>query len=67
MKVVYDPDSDTLTITLRDGAIADSDEVRPGVIADFDAEGGILRFELLAASTVVTHPMSVELMLEQVA
>jgi uncharacterized protein YuzE len=67
VKVVYDRESDTLTITLRDGAIADSDEVRPGVIADFDAEGNVLRFELLSASRAVANPAAVELRLEGAA
>ena len=35
MRVEYDPQTDTLTITLRDARIRESDEVRPGVIADF--------------------------------
>jgi uncharacterized protein YuzE len=40
MKVQYDPQTDTLTITLRDARIRESDEVRPGVIADFGYDGG---------------------------
>jgi uncharacterized protein YuzE len=32
MRVEHDPQTDTLTITLRDGRIRESDEVRPGVI-----------------------------------
>jgi len=53
MKVTYDPETDTLTIRLRDERIKESDEVRPGVIADFGYDGGIVRFELLNASKVV--------------
>ena len=50
MRVEYDPQSDTLTITLREARIRESDEVRPGVIADFGYDGGIVRFEVLDAS-----------------
>ena len=53
MKVTYDPQTDSLTIALRDGRIKESDEIRPGVIADFGYDGGIVRFEILQASKVV--------------
>jgi uncharacterized protein YuzE len=53
MRVEHDPQTDTLTITLRDGRIRESDEVRPGVIADFGDDGGVVRFEVLDASKVV--------------
>lgn len=59
MKVTYDRETDTLTITLREERIRESDEVRPGVIADFSEDGGIVRIEILDASKVVanTHEM----------
>jgi uncharacterized protein YuzE len=53
MKITYDPETDSLTITLREERIKESDEVRPGVIADFGHDGGIVRFEILQASKVV--------------
>lgn len=53
MKVHYDPDTDTLTIQLREERIKESDEVRKGIIADFGYDGGIVRFEVLRASQVV--------------
>ena len=60
MKVVYDRETDTLMITLRDGRIIESDELRPGVIADFDADGTIMRIEVLDASVAVSDPGSIE-------
>ena len=53
MKVIYDKETDTLVITLRDARIRESDEVRPGVIADFGDDGGLVRLEILRASKVV--------------
>jgi len=53
MKAIYNRETDTLTIVLRDEKIRESDEVRPGVIADFGYDGGIVRFEILAASKQV--------------
>ena len=53
MKVTYDVEADALTITFRDERIKESDEVRPGVIADFGYDGGVVGFEILDASKVV--------------
>ena len=53
MKVSYDPETDTLTIRLRDQRIKESDEVRPGIIVDYGYDGGVVRFEVLRASQVV--------------
>ncbi len=53
MKVEYDKETDTLTIQLREARIEESDEVRPGVIADFGHDGGVVGFEILDASKVV--------------
>ena len=56
MNVTYDPRTDTVVIRLRESEIQESDEVRPGVIADFDAAGEVVRFEVLEASRVVENP-----------
>jgi uncharacterized protein YuzE len=53
MKATYDRETDTLTIVLRDDQIRESDEVRPGVIADFGYDGGVVRFEIPDASKQV--------------
>lgn len=53
MKVSYDPETDTLTIGLRDQRIKESDEVRSGIIVDYGYDGGVVRFEVLRASQVV--------------
>ena len=55
MKVTYDPETDTMVISLSESAIEESDEVRPGVIADFDSAGDVVRFEVLSASRVVQN------------
>ena len=61
MKIRYDQETDILVITLKDARIKESDEVRPGVIADFGYDGGLVRFELLDASKRVEDPLSVTL------
>lgn len=50
MKTVYDPHTDTLTITLADGLVHESDEDKPGTILDYDADGNLIRIEILDAS-----------------
>ena len=61
MKVRYDPRTDTLTMLLRDNAaIVESDEDKPGVILDYDAEGNLVSIEVLDASKRVTEARKVE-------
>ena len=60
MKVTYDSETDSLTITLRDERIKESDEVRPGVIADFGYDGNIVRFEILDASKLVQNAREIQ-------
>jgi uncharacterized protein YuzE len=60
MKVTYEPQTDSLTITLREARIKESDEVRPGVIADFGYEGEVVRFEILQASKVVENAREIQ-------
>jgi len=60
MKVVYDPEVDVLSVVLSDGPVAESDQDKPGVILDYDAEGNIVAFEILDASRRVANPMAIE-------
>ena len=60
MKVRYDRETDSLVITLRDERIKESDEVRPGVIADFGYDGGVVRFEILGASQLVANTQEIQ-------
>jgi uncharacterized protein YuzE len=60
LKVTYDQETDSLTITLREDRIKESDEVRPGVIADFGYDGGIVRFEIMQASKVVKNAREIQ-------
>lgn len=60
MKVIYDRETDSLLIAFREAPIQESDEVRPGVIADFGEDGGVVRLEILRASRVVEDTERVE-------
>ena len=59
MKVRYDETTDTLTVTFREVPVAESDEDKPGVILDYDAEGNLVSVEVLDASLRVEEPHSV--------
>ena len=59
MKVIYDPDTDTLSILFRDEQVAESDELREGLIIDYGHDGKIVSVELLDASQHVTEPQSI--------
>ena len=60
MKIRYDPDADTLNIILKDAAIVESDEDKPGVILDYDEKGDLVSVEILDASARVGKPAGVE-------
>lgn len=60
VKVAYDRETDTLTITLRDARIKESDEVRPGVIVDFGYDDGVVSLEILQASKVVEKTQEIQ-------
>lgn len=60
MKVIYDKDTDTLSIILRPGKVVESDEPRDGLILDYDKAGRLVSIELLDASLQVSSPQSVE-------
>ena len=60
MKVTYDPEVDVLRIIFRNAPIKESDEDKPGVILDYDAEGNLVGLEVLNASQRVENPRGVD-------
>jgi uncharacterized protein YuzE len=48
VKINYDAKTDSLTVILREGArVVESDEDKPGVILDYDADGNLISIEVL--------------------
>jgi len=53
MRFHYYPDTDSLYIDLSEKTSADSREVAPGVVLDFDAQGHLVGIDIDQASQVV--------------
>ena len=58
MKATYDQETDSLTIILHEAEVSESDELRDGVIVDFDREGRVVAIELLNASRHADEPLA---------
>jgi uncharacterized protein YuzE len=56
MRVVYDVQTDTVTIILNDAPVVESDEDKPGIILDYDASGNVVSLEVLDASQRIVQP-----------
>jgi len=47
VKITFDPDSDALYLRLDDSPIVESEEVRPGIVLDFNADDQVVGVEIL--------------------
>jgi len=47
MKVHFDEQADALYLRLDESAIVDSEEVKPGIVIDFDANDQVVGIEIL--------------------
>ncbi len=50
MKLHYYPETDSLYIELKDSPGAETREIGEGVLADFDADGNVVGFDIDGAS-----------------
>ena len=53
MKIAYSPDTDILTIQLREGKPVDSRDIAEGIIIHLSARGQPLEIEILDACKVI--------------
>jgi len=59
MKVIYDPETDTLSIIFRTDNISESDEVKNGVIIDYAKDGKVVSMEIMDASEQISEPQGI--------
>jgi len=59
MKIIYDPETDTLNLILRESSIKESDEIREGIIIDYGEDGKVVSIEMLDASENITEPRGI--------
>lgn len=60
MKVLFDPETDTLSVVITDGLPVESEEPKPGIILDYDAAGALVSLEILDASKRMPIPRHVD-------
>jgi len=60
VRVIYNPETDTLIVIFAETPVAESDEEKPGVILDYDAIGNLVSLEILDASRRVSLPTRIE-------
>lgn len=51
MRTKYDPETGALYVRFADAAVVETEEVRPGVMFDFDADGRVVAIEVLDTSS----------------
>jgi uncharacterized protein YuzE len=66
MRLKVDKESDALYFRLDESAVVESEEVQPGVILDFNAEGAVVGIEMLNLSRRVAPERLRVLQLETV-
>jgi uncharacterized protein YuzE len=58
MKIEFDQDADALYIELASGDIDKTEEIKPGLILDYDINGNVLGVEMLYISKRANQSLS---------
>ncbi|MBW2595644.1 MAG: DUF2283 domain-containing protein [Deltaproteobacteria bacterium] len=56
MRIIYDSETDTVSIVFREAPVKESDELREGLIVDYGEDGGVVSIELLDAAESIAEP-----------
>jgi uncharacterized protein YuzE len=57
MKIEFDQVADALYVQFREGDVENTEEIKPGMILDYDANGNVLGVEVLYVSKRAELPM----------
>lgn len=63
MKLIYNREADVVLLVLKETPVEESDEVREGIILDYDAQGDVVAAEILDASRRIIQPEGIEFQL----
>ena len=55
MKASHDPEANSIYVQFSDEDVDHTDEVRPGIIVDYDARGHVIGIEMLDAKTLLSE------------
>jgi uncharacterized protein YuzE len=55
MKLEFDPQADAAYLEIAAGEVEHSEQITPGVIVDFDAQGDVVGIEILSVSKRGLH------------
>lgn len=58
MKIEFDQAADALYIELMEGEVEKTEEIKPGLILDYDANGNVLGVEMLYISKRASQSLS---------
>jgi uncharacterized protein YuzE len=59
MKIIYDQETDTMTVIFKEASVEESDEAKSGIIIDYDSQGDIVSIEIMDAKKRITQPTQV--------
>ncbi len=59
MRIIFDPETNTLNLIFREEKIAESDEIKEGIIIDYSKDGKIVSMEILDASEQISEPQGI--------
>ena len=65
MKVIYDRETDTLSLIFNESKVAESDELRDGIIVDYNTDGKVVSVEILDASQHINDPTALSYELKE--
>ena len=57
MKIEYDPKADALYGRLSDQSIIESEQIKPGIVLDYDDAGNVVGIEVLRVSKHDSSPL----------
>ncbi|MBZ0092402.1 MAG: DUF2283 domain-containing protein [Sulfuricellaceae bacterium] len=57
MKIEFDPIADALYLELASGEVEKTEEIKPGVIMDYDGDGNVIGVEVLYVSKRANQPI----------